>query len=162
MQKVDGVWRWVKYKSGDKQENPDIADVYNTVLKMAKKRAHIDAILTATGASDIFTQDYEPNEEPPPPQYETVAEAVQKLKSCWDLVDLGNLSNQYKTDWKNGITGWTGDQWNGLVSVIKGQKKALEEQFESSIEQEGQPEPQKEEPPTSAEGERVQIEADWY
>lgn len=42
-----------------KVENPDIADCYNTVLKMAKKRAHIDAMLTATAASDIFTQDIE-------------------------------------------------------------------------------------------------------
>jgi hypothetical protein len=40
-------------------ENPDIADTYNTVLKMAKKRALIDATLTATAASDIFTQDLE-------------------------------------------------------------------------------------------------------
>jgi len=38
-------------------ENEDIADVYNTVLKMAKKRAHVDATLTATGAADLFTQD---------------------------------------------------------------------------------------------------------
>lgn len=42
-----------------KQENPDIADVYNTVSKMAQKRAHVAAILTATAASDIFTQDIE-------------------------------------------------------------------------------------------------------
>jgi hypothetical protein len=42
-----------------KIENPDIADTYNTVLKMAKKRALIDATLTATAASDIFTQDLE-------------------------------------------------------------------------------------------------------
>ncbi len=40
-------------------ENPDIADTWNTVLKMAKKRAHVDAIITATSASDIFTQDIE-------------------------------------------------------------------------------------------------------
>jgi hypothetical protein len=40
-------------------ENPDIADCYNTVLKMAKKRAQVDAILTVTAASDIFTQDIE-------------------------------------------------------------------------------------------------------
>lgn len=40
-------------------ENPDIADSYNTVLKMAKKRAHVDAILSTTAASDIFTQDVE-------------------------------------------------------------------------------------------------------
>jgi hypothetical protein len=32
---------------------------HNTCLKMAKKRAHVDAILTATAASDIFTQDVE-------------------------------------------------------------------------------------------------------
>jgi hypothetical protein len=31
----------------------------NTVLKMAKKRAQIDAVLTATAASAIFTQDLE-------------------------------------------------------------------------------------------------------
>lgn len=38
-------------------ENPDIADCYNNVLKIAKKRAHIDATLTVTGAADMFTQD---------------------------------------------------------------------------------------------------------
>lgn len=40
-----------------KVENPDIADQYNTVLKMAKKRALVDAILTVTAASDVFEQD---------------------------------------------------------------------------------------------------------
>lgn len=35
------------------------ADLSNTALKMAKKRAQIDFTLTATGASDIFTQDIE-------------------------------------------------------------------------------------------------------
>jgi len=33
------------------------ADMANTILKMAKKRALIDGILSATAASDIFTQD---------------------------------------------------------------------------------------------------------
>lgn len=42
-----------------KVENPDIADQYNTVLKMAKKRSHVDATITATAASDVFTQDVE-------------------------------------------------------------------------------------------------------
>ncbi len=42
-------------------ENPDIADTYNTVLKMAKKRAQVDCTLTAVGASDILTQDVEDN-----------------------------------------------------------------------------------------------------
>lgn len=44
-------------------ENEDIADVYNTVLKIAKKRAHVDATLTVTGAADLFTQDLIENED---------------------------------------------------------------------------------------------------
>ena len=39
--------------------NPDIADDYNTVRKMACKRAHVAAILFVTCASEIFTQDVE-------------------------------------------------------------------------------------------------------
>ncbi len=42
-----------------KTEYEDPADYYNTILKMAKKRAHVDAVLTCTAASDIFTQDVE-------------------------------------------------------------------------------------------------------
>jgi len=55
--KEDGIWQI--FKQGEPIENPNIADAYNTVLKMAKKRAHVDAVLTATAASDIFTQDVE-------------------------------------------------------------------------------------------------------
>lgn len=44
-----------------KIENPDLADTYNTVLKMANKRALIAAVLNGTAASDIFTQDLEDN-----------------------------------------------------------------------------------------------------
>jgi hypothetical protein len=38
-------------------ENPDIADVYNTVLKMSKKRSFTDAVISTTGTSDLVTQD---------------------------------------------------------------------------------------------------------
>lgn len=57
-----------KFEDGDERienqemgrvEHDNPADYYNTVLKMAKKRSHVDAILTATAASDIFTQDIE-------------------------------------------------------------------------------------------------------
>lgn len=40
-------------------EHDNPSDYCNTVLKMAKKRAHVDAILTATAASDLFVQDVE-------------------------------------------------------------------------------------------------------
>jgi len=55
-------------QSVEKIENPDIADMYNTVLKMAKKRSTVDATLGALAVSDIFTQDIEElNTDPPPP-----------------------------------------------------------------------------------------------
>lgn len=42
-----------------KVENQDPADQWNTVLKIAKKRAYVDGMITATGCSDYFTQDLE-------------------------------------------------------------------------------------------------------
>lgn len=35
----------------------------NNILKMAKKRSHVDAVLTGLGASNVFTQDLEDMEE---------------------------------------------------------------------------------------------------
>lgn len=52
--KKDGKWTIL-----ERVEHDNPADYFNTVLKIAKKRAHVDAILTATAASDIFTQDAE-------------------------------------------------------------------------------------------------------
>ncbi len=54
--------RRIKYRWDNKEEkqvrtNP--YDLANTILKMAKKRALVDAVLTITAASDIFTQDIE-------------------------------------------------------------------------------------------------------
>jgi hypothetical protein len=66
--KTDDVWKVYRVTGdGGRKENPDLADVYNTVLKMAKKRAFIDATLTATAASDFFTQDIEDLDESPEP-----------------------------------------------------------------------------------------------
>jgi len=42
-----------------KIENDDVATLKNTILKMAKKRAKVDATLAATRSSGIFTQDIE-------------------------------------------------------------------------------------------------------
>lgn len=40
-------------------ENPNLPDAWNTVTKMAEKRARVDAVLAVTGASALFTQDVE-------------------------------------------------------------------------------------------------------
>jgi hypothetical protein len=63
--------------------NDDLATQVNTVLKMAKKRAFVDAVITATRSSGIFTQDLEDMardeepEEPLPPD----PELEDKLKN---------------------------------------------------------------------------------
>ena len=53
---TDGC-KLIENQDGGKVENPDIADQYNTVLKMAKKRSLVDGTLTVTAASDVFEQD---------------------------------------------------------------------------------------------------------
>jgi hypothetical protein len=52
----DGLW-YIAEGGGEKIEHDNPADYYNTILKMAKKRAQVDATLTCTAASDCFTQD---------------------------------------------------------------------------------------------------------
>ncbi len=56
----DGAQEIEGQQVGDVQ-NPDPYDLENTLVKMAKKRAHIDAALTGTASSDLFTQDLEEN-----------------------------------------------------------------------------------------------------
>lgn len=57
-------WKWGQVQ-GEKLETETLqvrtqpADLANTVLKMAKKRAQIDLTLTGLAASDVFTQDME-------------------------------------------------------------------------------------------------------
>lgn len=80
---TDPSRRRVKWKKGStnayqiKQVRTEPADVANTVLKMAKKRAQIDMTLTALAASDIFTQDVEDFD---PEMRETVGEETQRAR----------------------------------------------------------------------------------
>lgn len=54
-----------------KYKNQDSFNIINTLLKMAKKRALVDAVLSATRSSGLFTQDIEElnfDNEPQPPK----------------------------------------------------------------------------------------------
>lgn len=54
--------RWRYEGEGDsrrKVENADVMTLDNTLLKMSKKRAWVDAVLNVTGASRLFAQDLE-------------------------------------------------------------------------------------------------------
>jgi hypothetical protein len=65
-----------KFSAGDPQiedqevgtiENPELPDSWNNVVKMAAKRARVDAVLAVTGASALFTQDAEDLASPEAP-----------------------------------------------------------------------------------------------
>ena len=59
-----------------KVANEAVADVVNTVEKMAEKRALVAATIIATGWSDLVTQDIEDNRPDSPPIPEAVAAQV--------------------------------------------------------------------------------------
>lgn len=60
--KAKGDLRTRTTKKGARQyriPNEEVGDLHNTILKQAKKRALVDAVLTATRSSALFTQDIE-------------------------------------------------------------------------------------------------------
>lgn len=96
-----------------KVDHTDPADYWNTVLKMAKKRAMVDAVLTTTATSDLFTQDIEDmpdsnkgkakpkapsgketasNSEPPPASKRPDMVTIKQLKLLGVLEKEANLS----------------------------------------------------------------------
>jgi hypothetical protein len=125
-----------------KAVNPDLADVANTVLKMAKKRAQVDCAIALARVSDIFAQDVEdlpgsaeeprqsrPNREPPKPQTTPPASAhnaiQNRIQALWDegVHRLGKPTAEVR--WKDGIKGyakdssqWTADHLARLSSVL--------------------------------------------
>lgn len=96
----DGNGMWA-----DKEEwlvRTEPADVANTILKMAKKRSQIDATLTVTGASSMFSQDLEELMEDqgdePKPEKKAKPQASVKCSEC--KAEGGHLPNCSKR--KNG------------------------------------------------------------
>lgn len=81
-----------------KVEISDPADYYNTCLKIGKKRSLIDATLTATAASDIFTQDLDDNPNLPTDEY--VQDYPNNKKNAKPDVDMPESKKKTKTEKK--------------------------------------------------------------
>lgn len=97
---------------GDKMEHDNPADYYNTALKIGKKRAAVDATITCTACSDIFTQDLEEDDIIPPdeggdsgeqkPQKTSPAAAPTVDKKCVALrVEITELATSKKINTAN-------------------------------------------------------------
>lgn len=135
---MEKKYRYRRGGNGQQVENPDIADVYNTVLKIGKKRAHVDATLTTTAASDIFTQDiedigvadYSGPQAPRPAQNGTAkaapAEGVDHDPGYEESQDSGDLiayavPYEEKDQWKP-LLSKAGHKWNSGAKCWQGGK----------------------------------------
>lgn len=96
--------RRLKYEYGDKitpQIRTEIADVANTILKMAKKRSLTDVTLTVTACSDMFEQDLDERTDESPDLGGRAAPALPELtQSPATATVTGVTSRQFKS--KNG------------------------------------------------------------
>lgn len=86
-----------------KEENPDVADQANTILKMAKKRAAVDAALALGRCSDMFTQDVEEAEEvkadkPQPPKIDPAKSDAIRDKFR-PLIEGAKTGEELKETW---------------------------------------------------------------
>jgi hypothetical protein len=86
-----------------KVPNEDLPDQYNTIIKMANKRSNIAATLSATAASEVFTQDIEDIEENrragnPKAQEESGAGLLESSTGAIVQVKRFNLSGSDKLD----------------------------------------------------------------
>lgn len=127
--------KWLIYR---KVEHDNPADYYNTCIKMARKRAHVDATLSTTAASDIFEQGEdnlpdadEPTDEPgrgkpktqaPKPRGDgprVATEKQQKLISV-KLNESGLPENAFLEHFKIGrLSELPFDQVNAALAFIK-------------------------------------------
>lgn len=104
----------IESQSIERVANEDVADQYNTVLKMAAKRSLIAAVLNVTAASDIFTQDVEDLPQPAASPAEAPREApaaspghdgaltcqdyLTRLKASQSVRELSEVGNAAEAD----------------------------------------------------------------
>lgn len=112
---------WVCARQGEKIEHDNPADYYNTVEKMAYKRALVSATLTVTAASDIFTQDIEDMPEvftpPSPGAAQTAVPQETKPDKGAAVLDKMKKKGASKTV-EGSAPPITGDDWRKAPLII--------------------------------------------
>jgi hypothetical protein len=131
------VWKKGNPAYQQKQIRTNPADVANTILKMAKKRAQIDMTLTVTAASDVFEQDLEdmpeeiregvtrqePKKDPPkqPQSKSAQAEGEKDLRA--EITKMVNemVEEKLRNDYLLDKTAWDGkDRTTGEKKHFEG------------------------------------------
>jgi hypothetical protein len=106
--------------------NDEIDDLDNTILKMAKKRALVDAVLSATRSSAIFTQDVEDMDIKTPDQ---TARYEQRQERASQNQQNNNRSNNSAVSSMQGKSSEA--QQNAILKI--GRSKGLNDQEISAI-----------------------------
>lgn len=118
-----------------KYKNQDAFSIANTILKMAKKRAIVDAVLSATRSSGIFSQDIEEynfaNSSTPirvlPAQIDK-AVSESKLTELYNLAKRNRISTElakslllerYKVDDSRKLTATQADDFLNYLQTLK-------------------------------------------
>lgn len=120
-------------KDGEKVRtlNPEPADQQNTLVKMAAKRAFVDGILKATGASRMFTQDIEDmpwlKVEAEKPSSKQLGYAKSFYKNVSDDDVMADISQILSRE----VTGWddiTRDEASAVIDANLQRKKQAQQQ----------------------------------
>lgn len=145
-----------KYKDGDaaiegqevgRVNNPDMADMVNTVQKMAQKRALVAAVLLAVNASEFYTQDIE--DMAIDGNYTIVSEPEERDESAKQEKSKGKDKEKpratqqqlesmeeigleyYKDKWPQNILKWV--EW-GSKGAVQDAKELMPQEVEDIIE----------------------------
>lgn len=106
----------------------DTYTLSNTILKMAKKRAFIDAVLSATRTSNYFTQDLEDLDDTIPNRNKALPIVNGQLQKIYTLADEKQLSaekakqillERYQVDDSRLLTAKQGDDFIKYLSCLK-------------------------------------------
>ena len=136
-------------RSKYKINNPDICSLVNTILKMAKKRAFVDAVLQVASLSEVFTQDLEDMGDLIQEENENSTMTLEQAKSIklnfgkykgLNLDELTKQDPQY-CDWlysKYDKTDPVIKKALGIIldSIIEGNKETSKEKTENEIKEE--------------------------
>lgn len=102
-----------------KTENEDIPTLKNTLLKMAKKRAKVDAVLSATRSSGLFTQDMD-DLQAVESQENGHAPSVEQMQANAKAEEIVTV-----TPYKEGYAALSGKGLQIMKSNLDGQKKGF-------------------------------------
>lgn len=115
-------------------ENEDLADLDNTILKMAEKRAFLAAVLNVLGISSMFTQDlqegaYEPPGEPetskPPPEDQATGLREDMDKMLADMIQ--QMDSGFADGGMEAVSRWWKDNHEAIRNLPAELRARIEE-----------------------------------